>query len=96
MPHPVPGKSQYWLKRWCLELKKNDRLKSYLYSHVILLGDLYSLKIESWALVAHACNPSYSGGKDQEDQGSKPTQANSSQDHNSKNPITKNWASVGG
>jgi hypothetical protein len=25
-----------------------------------------------WVLVAHACNPSYSGGRDQEDQGSKP------------------------
>jgi hypothetical protein len=30
-----------------------------------------------WAL-AHACNPSYSGGRDQEDRGSKPAQANSS------------------
>jgi hypothetical protein len=26
---------------------------------------------------AHACNPSYSGGRDQEDQGLKPAQANS-------------------
>jgi hypothetical protein len=33
-----------------------------------------------WAPVAHACNPSYSGGTDQEDRGSKPVQANSSQD----------------
>jgi hypothetical protein len=38
----------------------------------------------SWALVDHACNPSYSGGRDQEDLGSKPTQANSLQD-----PISK-------
>jgi hypothetical protein len=30
--------------------------------------------------VAHACNPNYSGGRDQEDPGSKPAQANSSQD----------------
>jgi hypothetical protein len=29
-------------------------------------------------LVAHACNPSYSGGRDQKDHGSKPAQANSS------------------
>jgi hypothetical protein len=29
-------------------------------------------------LVAHACNPSYSGGRDQEDCGSKPPWANSS------------------
>jgi hypothetical protein len=28
--------------------------------------------------VAHACNPSYSGGRDQEDRGSKPAQANNS------------------
>jgi hypothetical protein len=26
----------------------------------------------NWAPVAHACNPSYSGGRDQEDQGLKP------------------------
>jgi hypothetical protein len=30
--------------------------------------------------VAHGCNPSYSGGKDQEDHGSNPAQANSSRD----------------
>jgi hypothetical protein len=30
------------------------------------------------ALVAHACNPSYSGGRKQKDHGSKPAQANSS------------------
>jgi hypothetical protein len=39
--------------------------------------------------VAHSCNPSYSGGKDQEDCGSKPAQANSSQDPISKKPFTK-------
>jgi hypothetical protein len=31
-------------------------------------------------LVAHSCNPSFSGDRDQEDHGSKPAQANSSQD----------------
>jgi hypothetical protein len=30
-----------------------------------------------WAPVAHACNPSYLGDRDQEDQGSKPVQENS-------------------
>jgi hypothetical protein len=30
--------------------------------------------------VAHACNPNYSGGSDQEDNGLKPAQANSSGD----------------
>jgi hypothetical protein len=31
-------------------------------------------------LVVHICNPSYTGGRDQEDLGSKPVQANSSRD----------------
>jgi hypothetical protein len=31
--------------------------------------DFRSIKM-SWALVAHAYNPSYSGGRDQEDRGS--------------------------
>jgi hypothetical protein len=31
-------------------------------------------------MVAHICNPSYSVGRDLEDHGSKPAQANSSQD----------------
>jgi hypothetical protein len=42
--------------------------------------------------VVHTCNPSYSGGTDQEDQedhGSKQAGANSSQDPISKTPITK-------
>jgi hypothetical protein len=40
---------------------------------------------------AHACNPSYSGGRDQEDRGSKPAQAKCSRDPISKKPITKGW-----
>jgi hypothetical protein len=39
--------------------------------------------------VAHSCNPRYSGGRDQEDQGSKPAWGNSSNDPISKKPITK-------
>jgi hypothetical protein len=39
--------------------------------------------------VAHTCNPSYSGGRDQEDHSSKPTQANSLQDPILKNPSQK-------
>jgi hypothetical protein len=31
--------------------------------------------IACWVLVAHACNPTYSGGRDQEDCDSKPAQA---------------------
>jgi hypothetical protein len=34
--------------------------------------------IYNWAPVAHVCNPSYSGGRDQEDHGSKPAWVNSS------------------
>jgi hypothetical protein len=42
--------------------------------------------------VAHACNPSYSGGRDQEDCGSKPAQENSSQDSSSKKVHHQNGA----
>jgi hypothetical protein len=45
--------------------------------------------VPGWALVAHICNPSYSGGRDQEDGGSKPAQATSSQDPISKKASTK-------
>jgi hypothetical protein len=48
----------------------------------------------SWALVAHACNPSYTGGRDQEDCGSKPAQANSLRDPISKKLITKRAGGV--
>jgi hypothetical protein len=40
-------------------------------------------------LVAHACNPTYSGGRDQEDRGLKPPQANSSWDPTLKNRSQK-------
>jgi hypothetical protein len=43
----------------------------------------------SQALVAHTCNPSYSEGRDQEDCGSKPAQANSSWDLILRNPSQK-------
>jgi hypothetical protein len=39
--------------------------------------------------VAHAFYPRYSGGRDQEDHGLKPTWANSSRDSISKNPSQK-------
>jgi hypothetical protein len=38
------------------------------------VGEIKNLKVV-WVLVAHTCNPSYSGDKDQEDCGSKPAQA---------------------
>jgi hypothetical protein len=46
-------------------------------------------RISSWVPVAHACTPSYLGGRDQEDPSSKQTQANSLQDPISKIPNTK-------
>jgi hypothetical protein len=39
--------------------------------------------------VAHACNPSYSGSRDQKDLSLKPAQANSSQDPISKTLLQK-------
>jgi hypothetical protein len=42
--------------------------------------------------VAHTCNSSYSGGRDEEACNLKPARANSSQVPILKNPITKNWA----
>jgi hypothetical protein len=45
-----------------------------------------------WAPVSHACDPIYSGGRNQEDCGSKPVSANSLGDTNLKNPITKKEA----
>jgi hypothetical protein len=48
----------------------------------------------SWAMVAHTCNLNYSGGRDQEDQGSKPALAAVSRDPILKIPITKqDWRS---
>jgi hypothetical protein len=43
----------------------------------------------SWAWVAHVHNPSYSGGREQEDHSSKPALGNSSPDPISKKTITK-------
>jgi hypothetical protein len=52
-------------------------------------------RTEMPGMVAHACNPTYSGGRDQEDHGSKPVQASSSQDPVSTKPIKKRgwWSS---
>jgi hypothetical protein len=52
-------------------------LPSYTFS--LLHPEKLSFKREGGqVLVAHSCNPCYSGGRDQEDHGSKPAQANSS------------------
>jgi hypothetical protein len=47
-----------------------------------------------WMLVAHTCNPSYSGGRDQEDHSLTQAQANSSRDPISKIPNTKRAGGV--
>jgi hypothetical protein len=47
------------------------------------------IKKYSWVLVAHACNPSYLGSRDQEDWGLKPPWANSLQDPILKKLITE-------
>jgi hypothetical protein len=44
---------------------------------------------QSWAPLAHTRNPSYSGGRDQEDPSSKPSWAKSSLNPILKKPITK-------
>jgi hypothetical protein len=55
-------------------------------------GGEINIRILSWALVTHTCNPSYSGGRDQKDHGSKAGQANSSRDPILKKLITKKRA----
>jgi hypothetical protein len=47
--------------------------------------------------MAHVCNPSYLGGRNKEDRGSKPAQENSSQDPILKKSTTKQgWSSPSG
>jgi hypothetical protein len=53
-------------------------IRGYLSHFSSQLGD--NKTKHCWALVAHACNPRSSGGRNQEDRGSKPAQANSSRD----------------
>jgi hypothetical protein len=48
---------------------------------------------KSWVLVAHVCNPSFSGDRDQEDGSSKSAQANSLQNILSKKHIMK-WSGL--
>jgi hypothetical protein len=61
-------------------LKKDFRIN---FRWVELLNHMKIVEI-SWTPVAHTCNSSYSGGRDQEARGSKPAPANSLRD-----PISK-------
>jgi hypothetical protein len=55
-----------------------------------ILGRWLKKKLQrSWAPVAHTCNPSYSGDRDQEDCGLKPVRANSLRKPVSKKPVTE-------
>jgi hypothetical protein len=67
----------------------------HLYLLIFAFSELWWLetRCSSWALLAYTCNPSYSGGRDQEDCDSKPALANSSQDPISKKKtiIKKGW-----
>jgi hypothetical protein len=57
----------------------------------IFPSSLFNFKIlcQGLGISAHTCNPSYSGGRDQEDPGSKPACAEKSRDPILKTPNTK-------
>jgi hypothetical protein len=52
---------------------------------------LIEIFTQSRAPMSHTCNPSYSGGRNEEDIRSKSARANSSRAPNSKIPFTKKW-----
>jgi hypothetical protein len=54
-----------------------------------LVNKGFKIRKISRVLVAHTCNPSYSGSRDQEDQGSKPAWVSSLRDPILKKPTTK-------
>jgi hypothetical protein len=55
-----------------------------------ILSEMMAINASNkWAPVAHVCNPSYSGGRDQENRGSKPAWTNRSRDPILKNPLQK-------
>jgi hypothetical protein len=85
------------------EVRRNGFWLGFYYSPICVNISMYlvspwnnysfnrSLKVPglSWELVAHTHNPSYSGGRDQEDHGSKPAWANSFWDCILKNLVIK-------
>jgi hypothetical protein len=89
--HPCPawGTIGQW-RLWLLEIYARLRLNwgmcffpqftlLRLYRYNVYINLQYKNKLTQ-APVAHTCNPSYSGGRDQEDRGSKPAQENTSWD----------------
>jgi hypothetical protein len=65
-----------------------------IFNSVFMVVMLFKVNEAGQMRVAHTCNPSYSGGRDQEDQGSKPAWANSLQDPILKNPTQKRAGGV--
>jgi hypothetical protein len=78
---------------------QNSQIQSIIYRKLtntpnLCIGEEMKSKIKNylencWVPEAHAYNPSYSGGRDQEDHGSKPVQANSSMRPYLEKPFTK-------
>jgi hypothetical protein len=64
------------------DLKKNQQAITLMSPNGYFNPQLKSIVVFSWAVVAHVCNPSYSGGRDSEDRRSDPPdpQANSCRD----------------
>jgi hypothetical protein len=69
-------------------IKKNAIMKKKIFHQQLVEYMDAEVADMSQAPGAHTCNPSYLGGRDQEDHSLKPTQANGSQDP-WKKPITK-------
>jgi hypothetical protein len=63
----VERKARKCVRRWDM----GDFITFWTFVYGVLKA---SNKKKSQALVVHTCNPSYSGGRDQEDHGSKPAQ----------------------
>jgi hypothetical protein len=61
----------------------------YSVSVVSVIRRKFKVCRKSWVPVAHAYNPSYSGGRHQEDPSPKPVHTKSSQDPTQKKPFTK-------
>jgi hypothetical protein len=77
-----------------------ENLTSSVWGHVYSLNHVLLLNIQSTllkllllpvALVAYTCNPSYSGGRDQEDHELKPAWANSSRLYLENTHHKKGW-----